>query len=326
MFGSDAESVKFCKTAVEHLEKIIEEYGLLSKTLNEQKIIIELGEGIYPYQIKEEILGEIDLQFYWKQDLELHLFCRGLTEAYLRAWAWANGKSYKSIDRGVLFYAITWALEKELNPDLLREKSPHWREASWKTEVEIWQNNPVLSDLNKATQWAYLCNQYWNYCKQEKSEWIPILTLGRSPLNVSSSQEGKITWRIYFEKQLKSEKNYYIYSIQDSKTWLHENSYFEKDSKRIHLEMIWLYREEKSLQILARNRLLKLKLVLNRINPIYYNSILSLGICLETFLEKDRQKFAKALGTFLFDVQIAKEQQTAIEKILSETEGIPFYK
>ena len=326
MFGSDAESVEFCKTAVKHLEKIIEEYGLFSKTLNEQKIIIELGEGIYPYEIKEEILGEIDLQFYWEQDLELHLFCRGLTEAWLRVWSWANDHSYKFIDRGVLFYAITWALEKKLNPGLLREKSSSWRKDSWKTEAEIWQNNPVLSDLNKATQWAYLCNQYWHYCKQEKPEWIPILTQGRSPLDVSSSQEGKIPWQIYFEKHLKSEKNYYIYSIQDSETWLHENSYFQKDAKRISLEMIWLYREEKSLQILAKNRLLKLKLVLNRINPIYYNSILSLGICLETFLEKDRQKFAKALGTFLFDAQIAKEQQTAIEKILSETEGIPFYK
>ena len=314
-FGKDLESLEFCRTATKHLEEITQDYGLLANNRNEgSKIIVALGEGRYPYEIVEKVLGEIDLRFYWEKDLDLHLFCRGLTTCWLKRWAWANQKDSSSMEGGLLLYAISWSLEKRLNPHLLLEKSSHWRKGSWRTEAEIWQNNGVLSNAEESRQWAYLCYQYWHYCEDAKPVLISKLLQGDKRLNLSISQGGKIPWKVYFANQLARGKSY-IYSIADSEAWLEEKRYFEKEDKRIPLEMIWLYRDEDLIRFTVKDRILALKLVLRRINPVYYNSVLSLGICLEAFLEKDRPNFAKTLGTFLFDAQIAKEQQVEIEKI-----------
>lgn len=89
------------------------------------------------------------------------------------------------------------------------------------------------------------------------------------------------------------------------------------DDIRLRADELWPWRKVPVARSLIQQQLRELKLEIQRINPVYFNAIVSLGQIYEATLADDAEAFSQAKANFRNDMAVAQQTEQEIQQLLN---------
>lgn len=88
------------------------------------------------------------------------------------------------------------------------------------------------------------------------------------------------------------------------------------EDKRVAGQSLWESQNNEEARLAMQQRVREVKIEIQKVNPIYFNSLLSLGLLFESALGEDESAFEEALAQFALDFQMAQTQELEIKRLL----------
>ncbi|MEM8550113.1 MAG: hypothetical protein AAGF10_04925 [Verrucomicrobiota bacterium] len=298
-----------------------------------------------PYQIRPQPNGDVNVLVRWSEDTRYEDVCQALASGFLvRSAIWRFGQSAGTTVPDWLELAMGLDLQIRLQPALIDQVVLTSRDQPSWTLARIFSlkgNQAMkLPEARSHSLWLmrYLRNQspdrehYRRLMAGFLKNMPPVrLLVSAFPEKLSSQREMDLWWAVGYQATIRARQTPFFDSDESIRI-VRDSSFVtaEIDGKdvRLGLDSLFAYRGNVALARAAQQRVREIKIDLQKINPIYYNSLLSLGLAYETWLDlptaedsddpsADEAFYTNAISRFDQDFKSAQFLDLEIKRLLN---------
>ncbi len=348
--GTDYNSVQYVTHMAQEAGEYCSNFVPMSNALP-QPILVELvpaerAQFQAPFLIRPQTNGEVIVYLRWDESANFSDTCQALASAYMvRCAIWRFGHSAAGDVPDWLELALGLGLHVHLRPALIDEVVEN------SMQDEPWLLEDIFSlkgseglhspTARRACLWLvrFLQNQspsrehFQRLMLGFLSNMPPYELLTASyPQKATDLYSTRLWWAVGYEATIRSRQSPF-YSLYDSSKVVRELSSItaEQDGQDIRLALGQLYefRGNNALRRAAQQRVREIKLELQKINPVYYNALLSLGLTYEAWIKleagredrgeptPDQMAFAEAFVLYQQDIEAAQLLDLEIKRLLN---------
>ncbi len=338
ILSSDNVSLAYVNSISQITSRLFKSYFNLPDKFNQLITVILTPEEDWKHHeqflVESTSSGKIYLSLSWGEKSQKEFLVRGLIQSLgVQYFIWNYGHS-DSIKFPL------W-LEVSISEEFKKHVAPAYQDylllsADLYQPIEIRKliNTNKTDDINI----VYKNNSYWflHFLINETgsvNEFKNILNnlfKSRSPMqflsNYFTEKYNKIldvefVWIVsYYE--LTNRKAGLVESLETSSnihSHLSSFTYFESNEEiKIPISKLWKIRDHQFIHDLITSRLLSIKHHLVGINPVFHNSLMSLGETLEHILENDLERVTFANLKYLDDIKTAEETKAQILELINQ--------
>ncbi|QYY34789.1 hypothetical protein [Ruficoccus sp. ZRK36] len=353
--GEDYVSVQF----VTHMAEQAGELGYSLVPLSNALPLPILVELVPPdkagfeadFMIRPQPNGDVHVSIRWDEDTRFSQVCQALMSAYLvRCAVWRFGLDAAAEVPDWLELGAGLSLEVQLRPALIddivllsREDEPWPLEQIFALQGIEAMNSP---EAQRQCLWLirFLQNQspdseHFNRLMAGFLKNLPPfhLLVSAFPEQLTDEQKTALWWAVGYEMAVRARQTPF-YSLNDSLRLLRESASITAEidggDVRVRADNLYPYRGNTLMAKAALQRVREIKLQLQKVNPVYYNSLLTLGMVYSSWIElpapgdgdpigmpedptEKEQAFFDALDAFVGDVQAAQVLDADIQQLLN---------
>ena len=271
--------------------------------------------------------GDFNLLIAWSKSLRIEEMCDAVADAVLSNIAYENGDKNTSKKLPIwLKMATAGLLEQSIRFGLATEMA----EIASNTPPLMPSNIFAISDNSKITQ----SHSYWTLVALEKavkdksaySDFIKDALSGDSPKSLAEKMkafkpqryEFDLWWRCLITGEIWARMGG-VLSPERAKTEVARLAVLQintVDGQRTGVSVAKLWDKRELLKNEIKQRLLEIKVALSNVNPIYFNSLLSLGRMYETLQNDSQSDFEDAKKQFIFEYKLAQATATRTKEMI----------
>lgn len=287
-----------------------------------------------PYKVHITAKGEVVVSIAWGEQTQLDMLCQAVARGFLLRWAIGQyGLGVKDQTPAWLHLAMGVRLQVGIRP-LFREKlkTASLDLPTLTLEEVIAPEATSQHDLGLLEQHAYWLFRMLETSALDRGQFRIFLSdilRGRPTLDAmnehlitdDSIEDTVLWWAVGFQNAVR--QNYFeLHGLEHSGAFLtqFETLVVDVNGEDVDLGLreIWQYRHKNTVKAAIRWRLLEVKMALHSINPVYYNSLHSLGIIYESYLGRDAEYFLELEKMYQKDRAEADALSVAIIRELNK--------
>ena len=348
--GTDFVSVQFvshmAQEAGEYCASIVPMSNALPRPILVELVPDDRANFQVPFLIRPQANGNVNVYLRWNESATIKDTCQALVSAYLvRCAIWRFGHSAAPEVPDWLEIGLGLGLQVHLRPALIDEVvEASSKDQPWPLEriFKLKGNEGLQSpEARRVCFWLvrFLDNQSPDRERYQRlmlgflRNLPPYDLLATSfPEKVTDLHATNLWWAVGYEATIRSRQSPF-YSLDQSSKLVREIATItaEQDGQdiRLGLEQLFEFRGNTALTRAAQQRVREIKLELQKINPVYYNALLSLGLAYEAWLEMEapvgeedelspeQKAFAQALVLFERDFEAAQLLDLEIKRLLN---------
>lgn len=287
-----------------------------------------------PYIVTRQPNGNYFVYIAWNADTRFGDVCQALASAFVRRAAiWRYGPAAGPKAPHWLELALGQLLEAAIRPgyaDVQREKAlvrpPMGLEEllTARGPFDLQQEKVALNAVwffrlleNRITDRTHLRRVLAAFLKGLDPAYVMVKAF---PGKYENRAELEMWWAVGFQSMARSRETPF-FTMEQSRELVRNLAIITVNlngqDRRMAGTSLWEYRERDQVMSALELRHREIKLELQRINPVYYNSILSLGLFLETAMIAEEPGPVKAANDrFLSDFRDAQELEIEIKRLL----------
>jgi len=287
-----------------------------------------------PYRISPQPNGNYFVYLAWNGETRFSDVCQALASAFIRkAASWRYGRDagphapdWLELAFGQLLeagirpgYADTQGEEALIRPplgllEMLEAEGPFGLEQKRVALNAVWffrllENRITDRELFRKVLAAFL------------KDLEPAFIMTKAfPGRFNSPQEIEMWWAVGFQAMARGRETPF-FSMAQSRELVRSLAIFTIDldgrDQRVAGPVLWELRKRENVRSALELRQREIKLELQRVNPVYYNALLSLGLFVETTLAaEDLASVQAANQQFLADFRASQELELEIKRLL----------
>jgi hypothetical protein len=334
----DALSGKFVSRVCDEVISLANKYFEVAK-VPPAKIIIELiplSEVKFktPYKIIIDKVGAVTVSIPWSKETKFGDLCQAIVRGFMMMWTHDNFglKRAESIPPWIDL-ALSVKLETFIqlgNQELFKYEA---RDIPKLSIEEIVSGNSVkkykLDSLTLHSFWLFEFLRKSSPNRAEFGRFLAKVLAGEDCMglvekyylkDLKYNKEEKFLWWAVGMQSMIGSDSAWLYTMEESRILLHQFGsitvqMYDSDST-LNLSQIWNQRKDPTVVAALRWSLRDMKLELYSINPVYYNSMHSLGQVYEAFLGDDLKLCNQMIANFSKDYYDAIALDKEISKSL----------
>lgn len=284
------------------------------------------------YQIRPQANGEITIDIKWSELTEIKVVSQALASGFLNRVAIARfGLAATSKIPDWLELAFSELLLTKLRPAYADYQLAYaLRTPMLLAEQILTAQAPLVDDQAQVANNAYFLFKNLEYELAEDVLRRVLLEFlaNRAPWEVmqhafpqdlNSRKTLELWWAVAFQNYVRSRQGLF-YAMRESREWIERLSVFtlELDGKehRVQGPELWEMQHAAGMDLLLFHRLREIKLQMQKVNPVYFNALLSLGLIFEALQVNSEQLFVQHYQQFLDDYENAVKLETEIMLLL----------
>lgn len=336
LVGVDTPSVMTATRIAQEMGELGADYFALPNSL--QPISVELQPSAMtklkkPFVVRLQAGGRVVVIIKWDEFTTFQDTCQALASGFLtRAAFYAFGPEAASNVPDWLELAFASALEVRLRPANIDALTRVTLLAEpLRLEMVVNAKSPFPEGIENVSLHAYWLFKYLESELDTKEAFSSLLArfIGNQdymrilnqafPQRFKEKRDVELWWAVGLNNMLQTREPPFL-GMDDSRRRVAELvSLIVNDGVsdvRLRVDELWAQRDIAALQVEVGFRLREIKLELQRINRLYYNSLLSLGNAFESFADADEASFKEYLKVFQHDYEIAQNQELEIRRLL----------
>ena len=342
IIGTDNRSASFANALGEHVAEMCQRYLKVGSHDFQGRILVTLLPKEHvcfkeDYQIQISPRGQVSLDICWDDLLSFETTCRAFTEAYLQRYARFN---YGVGANKRIRYWVASALFSQVYLSLRPAQKIRYIRTSERSEMlEIWPLLSIsLSEVSDETLDWY--QGYWllqilresGLTYRQLTQLFDRAIAGIDimdellkivfPEDKEKSEDSLGTWWHDRLRDYLTREHEFFDSLQTSRSWIESmenfDAYLASGGHLNDLMELWTYRHDEALRSILSARCEIIRLRIERVNPAYFNTALSMGALYETVLEaENKHEFVSAVVTYLNDWEDTKRLHARVDELLS---------
>lgn len=254
-----------------------------------------------PYTIRPQPNGDVTVSIRWSEDASFEETCQALASAFLvRSAIWRFGHDHAATVPDWLELAMGLGLEIHLRPALRDELLADSRDtASWPLErIFSLKGRAAFGDLEAKQQCLWLVEFLRNQSPDREhfrrlmagflKDLPPIrLLVSAFPDKLTDERAMDIWWAVGYQATVRARQAPF-FNMDESLAIMRNGSYLTAEIEgmdvRVGIHELYGYRGNVALAKAARQRVREIKVDLQKINPVYYNALLSMGVVFDSWL------------------------------------------
>jgi hypothetical protein len=339
--SEDANTVQYLSGLSKEVVECLKRFFTIPKNFKYPVFVSVIPENRWKsalnFKVKKRITGKISLFIRWNRQTQLDWLIQALTRSFMENWLIWKYDNKNEPDKLPLWIelALVENVKIRLNPvykDRLQKKAQSSNmlkleeilnaESFFENKEQLAVNSYfflhfLLSEADTLKEMRQILTEFL-----KGKDTTGIITQWK-PHSFKNSQEIELWWAVAYYHMI-NQSTCPIYSLQMSKKSIEELMQFTilDLSGRIHqlsLIELWEVRDDQIIGELLRGHILFVKENLHQINPVYYNTFLSLGQLFEILLHTDtddRDRFEKFYALFKNDIVTANNLTNTINTLL----------
>jgi len=287
-----------------------------------------------PYTVKMQPNGNYFVYIDWNEDTRFGDVCQALASAFVRRTAvWRFGQSGGPAAPDWLELAFGQLLEAAIRPgyaDVQREKAlvrpPMGLEELLNASgpFDLQQEKVALNAV-----WFFRLLQTRIPDRMHFRRVLAAFLKGLNPAYVlvkafpgefETREELEMWWAVGFQSMARSRETPF-FSMEQSRELIRDLAIvtvnIDGQDRRMAGPNLWEFRDRAEVASALKLRHREIKLELQRVNPVYYNAVLSLGLFFEVAMASEDLAAVKAANErFLGDYRAAQELEIEIKRLL----------
>lgn len=290
-------------------------------------------EFTQPYLVRQQPNGSIYVLIRWGPNTRFQDCCRALASGLLQRTAlWHYGPSGPARIPAWFELGMGEMLAATVRPAIVDTyRNQILRDGPMPLASILDSPPPLAPDAAQAALNAYwflryLENQspnlaaYRRLCSAFLAGMEPIPVLIKAfPGQFSNMQELELWWEVGFQATARSRQPPF-HDLASSREIIRRMAFvvFEDDGQdlRVGGEELRQHRDNPALHEAIEQRVREIKVEIQKINPAYYNAMLSLGLFLKAAIEEEDEAYAKAAARFTADFAAAQNLELEIRRLL----------
>ena len=344
MVGLDADSLSAVHQIGERVSEVCHHYLSRLPETYPQRIFVALrpskGKEKVDYIVQTRVAGKTRVDFNWGPHLEMETVCRGLTEAFLKRYAYFNyGSNGPKRIKYFPISALASFVYLSLRPDQVVCYFDALQRIGMSDLNAIINSNYDTTIRLSSGREGYLLLDSLRNEGRSQVEITQLIEIGLAGLNGSDYLEHLLqpvlgkepampisSWWQQRMEMYDSINPDQCESMDESMEFVGQLVKFpdsQADGDKFgDLKNLWKFRDELVLREILEGRHGLISLWLSRVNPAYYNTAHSLGLLYEAVLEgKGIHRFYSALTGFLNDYKAARDFHQKVRKALGQQQG-----
>lgn len=288
------------------------------------------------YSVDLQPGGGIRLTIRWDELTRYEDVCEGLAIAYLARMAvWQHGASAAHNVPAWLSLGWGYLLQARLRPAMMDQFVQNALEERLMMPQELFAETPDRHSRERLALYGYWFFRFLESEVKNSRLFRQALSAFLSGLNPNSilvralpnhsfeSQEDiDLWWAVGFQSYVRSRQTPF-YNMEDSRSLIRRFAiltYEQENGEDIRVTPgnWWGHRENKRFLIAVTDRLREVKMEMQKINPVYYNSLLSLGLILTAVEEGDKELYEEMLNRFTEDFREAQILELSVGQLIRE--------
>lgn len=335
--GPSYDAVQFTAQMAERMSRLARQYLPVPKA-PPQPVLIKLipaekADFTAPYHIRPQIGGGVYVLVRWGADTRFEDLAQALASGLLQRTAiWHYGPEAAAqvpvwfqlafgqelvtdIRPAAIDQQRTRALEKPPRPlsELLTATGPFGADLPEISVDSGWLFRFLSAQSKTRAAFRRVCSAFLAGMNPNA-----ILVKGY-PDQFENPREMELWWLVGFEATVRGRQGPFA-SPEESRHLLTSMAFitFEADDEDIRVagQTLWNWHENPEARLAMEQRVREVKIEIQKVNPIYFNSMLSLGLLYEAALGEDPANFAQALAYFALDFQKGQMLELDIKRLL----------
>lgn len=336
VIGVDFDGTQTVGAMADQMERLGLNYFPEMRNLLEPIRITLLTEPDFeaPYVIRPQPNGNYFVYIAWNADTRFGDVCQAMASAFIRRAAiWRYGPAAGPQAPHWLELAFGQLLEANIRPgyaDVQREKAlvrpPMGLDEllTARGPFDIHQEKVALNAVwffrlmeNRITDRTLFRKVLAAFLKDLQPSYVMVKAF---PGKFQSQEQLEMWWAVGFQSIARAREAPFI-TMEQSRELVRDMAIVTAaiggQDRRLAGPTLWELRDRDEVMSAMELRHREIKLELQRVNPVYYNSILSLGIFFETAMTAESaQAVAEANQRFLNDYRSAQELEIEIKRLL----------
>lgn len=286
-----------------------------------------------PFFVRTQANGGVHVNIRWGDETRFEDVCQALASGMLQRTAiWHYGLDAGANVPDWFELAFGQLLASKIRAALIDHQREEALESSSMPAIEIMQAQGPFGEhieevaLNSVWFFRFLEAQAKNtatfrrICSAFLANLEPVSILVKGyPEEFSSIRELELWWEVGFQATVRGRQTPF-YSMFESRELIRRLAFvtFQGDEAdiRVAVNDLWPYRDDENFQVSVENRLREVKIEIQKINPVYFNGLLSLGMVLETSTSGVEASYQSALDVFTQDFRSAQQLELEIRRLL----------
>ncbi|MDP0498320.1 MAG: hypothetical protein Q7Q73_19175 [Verrucomicrobiota bacterium JB024] len=252
-----------------------------------------------PFLIRPQPNGDVHVRILWGEDTEFAQVCQALMSGYLvRCAIWRFGTEASAEVPDWFELGAGLGLELELRPALIDEVVLRSREDNPWPLTRLFALKGSESDPEARRQCLWLLRFLQNQSPERDHfrrlmagflKNLPPFHLLASafPDQFTNQKDAELWWAVGYEMAIRA-RSAPFYSLDESIRLIRDSASITAELNngdvRARIHELFPYRGNPLMQKAALQRLREIKLELQKVNPVYYNSLLTLGTVYEAWM------------------------------------------
>ncbi|MEO0794078.1 MAG: hypothetical protein AAFX93_02895 [Verrucomicrobiota bacterium] len=287
-----------------------------------------------PYRINPQPNGNYFVYIAWTGDTRFRDVCQALASVYIRrAAVWRYGQSAGPQAPHWLELAFGQLLESSIRPgyadtqrekalvrpplgleELLTVRGPFGLEQEKVALNAVWLFRLLENRISDRTLFRKVLAAF---LKNLNPAYIMVKAF---PGRFEDREEMEMWWAVGFQSMTRSRETPF-FNMEQSRELIRSLAIVTADvggqDRRMAGLSLWELRDVPTVEVATLQRHREVKLEIQRVNPVYYNAMLSLGLFFETALNAEQQQIVNAQhDRFLSDYRDAQELELEVKRLL----------
>ncbi len=339
VFGYDFQAVQYVTHMAQEMETLGGRYFQNPSELarNITVLIQAANQSSFQSAYLVDLLpgGGIKLTLRWDEYTRFEDVCEGLALAYLsRVAVWQHGASAAHDVPAWLSLGWGYLLQSRLRPAMMDPFIQDALKGRLMMPRDLFSDNPDRHSRQSLGLYGFWFFRFLESEIQNRQLFRQALSAFVGGLNPNailvrvlpdsfeSEADIDLWWAVGFQSHVRGRQTPF-YTMEQSRNLVRRYAiltYEQKDGTDIRLTPgnWWSQRENNRFQIAVTDRLREIKLEMQKVNPVYYNSLLSLGLILTAVAEGDQELYESMVARFTEDLRDAQILELSIGQLTRE--------
>lgn len=283
------------------------------------------------YVIRPQVNGEVTVDIKWSEETVFEEVCQALASGFLnRAAIFHFGGEAAAKVPDWMELAFAQLLIGKLRPSYIDHQREFAMQKPMLTAEQIMRASAPFSEGQERV--GINAFYFLHFLKSElKADAFERAMLGflsgYDPLSVvkdhfpefNSRKDMELWWAVGFQQIVRSRQGAF-YSLRESREWIERLTSItlesESGEERLVGVKLWERRDVAGMDAEILHRLREIKLQIQKINHVYFNALLSLGLSFESLQNGSEQDFYAQYEQFLTDYEEAVLLDSSIQQLL----------
>lgn len=335
--GQDYVSVQFVGQLSDQCVHIGEDYFSLPLDPPQAilvKLIPESAAEFEPaYVVRPQVNGGVHVWIKWGPNTEFSEVCQALSKGMLaRTAIWHFGQNAPAAIPDWLQMALGEVLASHVRMAMIdQQRADALKTGPMPIEKILNAKGPYgtgLTDYELNAVWLFRFLENQSRSQEDFRRVCAAFLRGMPPVSIlikaypgqfNDMKELELWWQTGFQATVRGRQTPF-YSLEESRELIRRLAFvtFRADQGDVRGAgaELWPHREKEAFQVAISDRIRVCKLEIQKINPVYFNTLLSLGLVYDSLQQQDKQRFDATLARFVLDYASAQQLEVEIRRLL----------